>query len=106
MNPPDPKTASPSEFDDRKRARRLAGCPVSARTLLTRCWSKKCSPRQVLKALCHECQALPPKMLDTEAKNSLQRIQEIQEAINERIAGGARMRRPSELHPITCRCEI
>jgi hypothetical protein len=42
-----------------------------------------------------------PGHTDAEAKGSLQRIQVNQEAINARIAGSARMPRPSDLHPIT-----
>jgi hypothetical protein len=37
------------------RTRRMEGCPPSARSLLARCWSKKASPRQAIKASCHEC---------------------------------------------------
>lgn len=45
-----------NQKSDAKRAQRLETCPVSARTLLTRCWSKNASPRQAIKAFCHECQ--------------------------------------------------
>ena len=50
-----PKTASVSEKIADKRAERLERCPTSARSLLARCWSKKASPRQAIKAFCHEC---------------------------------------------------
>lgn len=38
------------------RARRLAACPMSSKRLLADCWAKKASPRQAIKAFCHECQ--------------------------------------------------
>jgi hypothetical protein len=44
-----------SEKIARARARRLAQCPVSARALLGRCYAKKASPRQAIKAFCQEC---------------------------------------------------
>lgn len=39
------------------RARRLAACPRSSKRLLADCWAKKASPRQAIKAFCHECQS-------------------------------------------------
>lgn len=50
-----PKTASLDEKIAKKRAGRLEQCPASAKGLLMRCWSKKTSPRQAIKAFCHEC---------------------------------------------------
>jgi hypothetical protein len=47
--------ASSGEKIAAKRAEKLEACPVSARSLLARCWSKKASPRQAVKAFCHEC---------------------------------------------------
>lgn len=44
-----------SEKINTKRAALLAQCPVSGRSLLARCFSKKASPRQSIKAFCHEC---------------------------------------------------
>ena len=44
-----------SEKITAKRAGRLQTCPESSKLLLTRCWSHKASPRQVLKAFCQEC---------------------------------------------------
>jgi hypothetical protein len=38
-----------------KRAKRIKSCPVSCRGLLARCFSKKASPRQAIKAQCHDC---------------------------------------------------
>ena len=49
------KNSSGNEKIAAKRARRLEQCPISARNLLTRCWAKKASPRQAVKAFCHEC---------------------------------------------------
>jgi hypothetical protein len=46
--------ASSGEKIAAKRAEKLEACPVSARSLLARCWSKKASPRQAVKAFCHE----------------------------------------------------
>ena len=37
------------------RLRRIAACPGSARGLLTRSLTGKCSPRAAIKAFCHEC---------------------------------------------------
>jgi hypothetical protein len=55
MKPVEPQNASLDEKITAARARRMESCPVSARTLLARCWSKKASPRQAVKAFCHEC---------------------------------------------------
>jgi hypothetical protein len=55
MKPAEAQNASLSKKIAAKRAGRLEQCPVSARCLLARCWSKKASPRQAIKAFCHEC---------------------------------------------------
>jgi len=48
-------TTSVSEAIASKRARRLERCPVSSRSLLARCYARKASPRQAIKAFCQEC---------------------------------------------------
>jgi hypothetical protein len=59
--PARPQSSAPSETLSlgekiaRARARRLGQCPASARPLLSRCYSQKASPRQAIKAFCHEC---------------------------------------------------
>lgn len=37
------------------REKRLGWWPDSQKGLIMRCWARKCSPRQVLKAFCLEC---------------------------------------------------
>jgi hypothetical protein len=53
--PSNPESLSLGEKTARARTRRLAQCPLSARTLLSRCYSRKASPRQAIKAFCQEC---------------------------------------------------
>lgn len=38
-----------------KRATRLQAAPQSTQGLLARCYDKKASPRQAIKAFCHDC---------------------------------------------------
>jgi len=37
------------------RAKRLNHVPPASRRTIEACWSKKASPRQAIKAQCHEC---------------------------------------------------
>lgn len=50
------QTASESEKMASARARRLEACPESAKRLLARAHTGKCSPRAAIKAFCQECQ--------------------------------------------------